>query len=372
MIGYLLNGTDQAVNTFVFAVWDRFQADYLGVLAGLAAIAVALAGYQLWLGTGPLTMSNFGPRMLKIAVPFVIITNLGEGERLVYKLVTDVPNEVAGMMAAALGNDAGSINGSLDKLFLDMMAAVSRIWSKMGWGDVGTGLVGLVIMVVTLIALVPIAVIVLIAKVAVGVLLALAPFALALYFFDATRSLFEGWFRQILGFALTPVMLYSLLGILTSMIANIAGPVVAVGATGAENTPLPSFGTVAPYAFVMTAVGVLALQTLGWASGIAGALALSVGTALGLPGEAARAAQAGLRGASQRPDAEARSGKGAAARKWVAQAALTSRAFLSGAARHSAGMRPSRYADPSHRPRPSSAAKYRPAPSKPSDSKEVS
>jgi len=394
MIERILNSADRAVDRFVFQIWDQFQLDYGPVLLVLAAIAIVIAGQLLWMGRLQLTFGDLGSRFIKIAIPFVLITQLGSSERFLYTLATDVPNQIAGTMASALGQTDGDINQSFDQIVERAMGAAGNIASRAGFADIGTVLLGWAIILVALVALVPISVVLLLSKVAVGILLALAPFAIALYFFDSTRSLFEGWLRQLLGFALTPVVIYALLGLVLSLVTHFSDPVLSLaeapaareyslaeasgftppfyvaepgpavpasgGSASGPQAPLPSIGSMGPFMLVMIAVGYLSLQAMAWASGIAGSIALSANRALSMPSSTMRFLQGGSRGSAHRPDAQERSGKAASARTAVAQAALTSRAFVSGAARQALGMRPSRYADPSHRPRPSSAAKFRP------------
>jgi len=160
----------------------------------------------------------------------------------------------------------------------------------------------------------------------VGVLLGLAPLAGLLYLFPATRSLFEGYLRQLLGFALIPTMVYALLGLVLSMVDTVSTAVV----TDSE-TSLPGMATVCPYILVMLVVGLLSTQVLSWSSGIAGALSLSLAGALSKPAAAVvgglQIVQAGGRAASA---AQGRSSGGRVA------------AFASGAFRHGLKLRPAR------------------------------
>ena len=130
------------------------------------------------------------------------------------------------------------------------------------------------------------------AKLAVAILLGVAPFFILLYLFDSTRSIFEGWLRQTISFALIPVITYSLLLLIISILDTAATTMLA-----ASDSSLTSLSSLAPYLLVMVASFLLATQILGIASGIGGGLQLSTLGAFGrsisaatAPGRAAGAA----------------------------------------------------------------------------------
>jgi hypothetical protein len=227
-----------------------------------------------------------------------------------------------------------------------LMSPMSVIW-------------GAILITVTALFLGAVAIVVMISKLAVGILLALAPFAVLMLFFDSTRSLFEGWLRQLLGFALAPVFLFSLLGLMMSLITDFSEPIVRPGEQAAA---LPAFLDLGPYLAIMAAAIGLTTQVVSWASGVAGSVALSVSKALPGPSAAAAAArtlQAGLRAVAQAPDVATKAADGSVQRndkgnvsepRRVRQAAVNTRAFAEGAARYIAGLRPPRAADSSWRP----------------------
>jgi type IV secretion system protein VirB6 len=355
----LLSTSDHAVQGFVFGVWNQFQHQYGVAIAATTALCVAMLGYAVWTGFVTMTARDLTTRVLRVVVPFVLVTSQPIAERFVYHTVTDIPAEIGSVMLGQLRPDAANagshvdINEELDRAVDQGVGIAGSIWSKAGVLDVATLLVGGLMFLVVMIGMIPIALAVLLSKLAVGVLLALAPFMIALYFFDATRSLFEGWLRQTLTFALVPTMLYALLGLVLSMLAVFAGPLE----TQMRTEHLPSLGDIAPYLIFMVCIALLATQVIAWSGGIAGALALSVSTGiLRAPWESAAAGarilQATRRGAQNAPAAETRKGKAAAFRTSVAQTVLRARSSASSGARHALGLRPERFSDPFYRPRP--------------------
>jgi type IV secretion system protein VirB6 len=333
MFEFVLTSADGAVEKFVFSTWENLISSSVQLVTLLSVIFVAIVGYLLWLGRIELSRSELGTRVLQFAVAFVVATHVDVLDRFFYRVATDVPGSIASSMVSSLGETTSDINRSLDKIFLDGIQAGARILDQATITDVGTVLLGFLLIGVVLIALIPVAFVLVLAKLAVGVLLGLAPIAVLLYLFPATRNLFEGYIRQLLGFALIPTMIYALLGLVLSMVATVSSAVVEDGASS-----LPSISTVAPYVLVMLVVGLLSTQVISWSSGIAGALSLSAAGAFSKPARAVTStlglAQAGGRAASA---SEARTRTGRAA------------AYAGGVLRQGLGLRPGRQSDALYR-----------------------
>jgi type IV secretion system protein VirB6 len=407
MLEKMLSSTDTAVHGFVFSVWDTFHRQYLEAFFSLVAIAVVIGGYLLWLGKLEVSLKSLGPRLVRIMIPLALVSQQAALEKYVYNVATKIPEQIGTALTRALGETDAGITTSVDGLLVDSATATGRIWDHAGIGDVAVVALGALISGVTAVFVAVVAVVLVVAKVATGILLALAPFAIALLLFDGTRSLFEGWLRQLLGFALTPVFLFALLGLLLSMVREFSNPVVQAGQAEAA---LPSIADVAPYLAVMLAAIGLTKQVVSWSSGVAGAMALALNSpGLGRAAAAAlRTVQAGMRSAAQArgggssgsesaqsassgassSGSGAQGGAGASgagatsgttsestaaaqarkenekaasrAQRWRergGQAARTAAAFGGGMVRHATGMRPARRADPSWRPAPAAPPK---------------
>ena len=128
----------------------------------------------------------------------------------------------------------------------------------------------LLILIVTILAIVYITFLVMLAKLAVAVLLGVAPFFILLYLFESTKSLFEGWLRQLMSFALIPVFLYGLLALVINIMQTMSNQMLE--ATASEAWGITHVG---PYALVMLVSLLLTTQVMGWASGVAGGFSLS-------------------------------------------------------------------------------------------------
>jgi type IV secretion system protein VirB6 len=339
MFESILKAGDASVERFIFGSWQQFNTASGPWLTSLLVIFVALVGYLLWIGRIEISLSELFPRFFKMIFIFVLVTRVDLLDRLVYRTVTDVPGAVATTMVQSVGQTSGDINASVDDVYARGMRSGLLLAQKGGLTNFTAYLFAGWIWLVTTLGILPVVFALLLAKLAVGVLLGFAPFALVLYLFDATRSLFQGYLRQLLGFALIPVMIYSLLALVLSLVNLVSEPLM----TAATNDAI-KLTFIAPYSLVMLAVGLLATQVVSWSGGIAGALALSAAGAFSRPSTAfsggLQLVQSGLRAAA-----------GASAQSRVVRAAVKTAAFAGGVLRQGTGVRPPRLIDPFFRGR---------------------
>jgi type IV secretion system protein VirB6 len=339
MFESILNAGDASVERFIFGSWEQFNAISGPWLTSLLVIFVALVGYLVWMGRIEMGLSELFPRLFKMIFIFVLVTRVDLLDRIVYRAVTDVPGSVATMMVRSVGENSTNINTSVDRVYENGMKSGLRLAQTGGLTNLTAYLFAGWIWLVATLGILPIVFGLLLAKLAVGVLLGFAPFAIVLYLFDATRSLFLGYLRQLLGFALIPVMIYSLLALVLNLINLVSEPLM----TAATNDVM-KLTFIAPYSLVMLAVGLLATQVVRWSSGIAGALTLSAAGALSRP-------SAVLSGGLQWVQSGLRAAAGADGQTPVRRTAVKTAAFASGALRQGAGVRPPRAIDPFFRRR---------------------
>lgn len=108
-----------------------------------------------------------------------------------------------------------------------------------------------------------------IAKVAVAVLLAVAPIFILMLVFTNTKALFEGWLRALINFALIPIFVYALLAL---MLVIAYKPLDMISEVSQEEGKVLSYA--APFILTcIVTVGVLR-QVTSIAASIAGGVAL--------------------------------------------------------------------------------------------------
>jgi type IV secretion system protein VirB6 len=337
MFESILKAGDASVEGFIFKSWEQFNVASGVWLTSLLVIFVALVGYLLWIGRIEMSISDLMPRLFRLVFVFVVVTNVDVLDRFVYRTVTDVPGAVATMMVQSVAQTSGGINRSVDVVYENGMQSGLRLAQKGGLTNWTAYLFAGWIWLVTTLGILPMVFALLLSKLAVGVLLGFAPFAIVLKLFSATKGLFEGYLRQLLGFALIPVMIYSLLALVLNLVNLVSEPLLA-----SATNDVVSLTFIAPYSIVMLAVGLLATQVVSWSGAIAGALSLSVAGAVSRPAAAvssgAQAAQAGMRAVA-----------GASADEQPGRPRSKVATFAGGVLRHGIGARPPRAVDPGFR-----------------------
>jgi len=233
------------------------------ILAALITIFVALYGYRMMLGQVP-SIREGVLAFVKIGIVLVLATSWPPYQTLVYNTVFKGPAELTasigrasglpgaqgGMVArleatdrmlvslAAEGAGAPQTQQQAAELALPVLPgfdalALSRIF-YLG------GVVGAFASV----------------RVIAGLLLALAPFFVAFLLFDATRGLFEGWLRALLGAALGALGIAIVLGIELALIEPWLASILEARAADVSvpSAPVELLVTTSIFALVLAAM----------------------------------------------------------------------------------------------------------------------
>ena len=276
MFESLLDATDTAIGAFIFDAWNNFIVAGRPWVLLMSVLFVVITGYLMLTGRLSLSLSELFPRIVKWLAVIAIVLNFDAMIILLFNLFTNVPEAVATSLANIGGETEGGINGSVGLVWSQGMEAAQNIFAEAGLTTWSPIIFGILVLIVTLLAVVYITFLLMLAKLAVAVLLSLAPFFIVLYIFDATRPVFEGWLRQLISFALIPVFLYGLLALLLSMMNTMSQEMLEATANGAWGIT-----HVGPYALVMVVALLLSTQVMGWAAGVGGGFSLSSLGALG-------------------------------------------------------------------------------------------
>lgn len=306
MFESLLDATDAAIGAFIFNAWANFIAVAGDWITAMMILYVVITGYLMLVGRFNNTFGDWFFRVLKLSFIFILVTNVDLLTRLLFELFTNVPESVASQIAGVGGGDEGGINASIGLVWEQGLSAARNMLQEASLTSWSPVVFALIIFIVTVLAVVYITFLVMLAKLAIAVLLGVAPFFILLYLFDATKSIFEGWLRQLITFALIPIFLYGLLALIINIITVMSDQM-------AEATANEAWGItqVGPYVLVMLVSLLLTTQVMGWAAGVAGGFSLSTvnafrnstiaagaGTALAVRGIARRLRNRG------RPDAD--------------------------------------------------------------------
>jgi type IV secretion system protein VirB6 len=205
---------------------------FVTTVTALLTIYVALFGYRLMLGRAQLNVGDLALTAVKLGVVLALATQWGAYQALVYRTLFFAPEQLADIMLHGLRAHGSALDGNvfdgLQRAFTDLTSfspaqppgapttptsggVLSTLLSKAGF-DSMLMLISAVILLLSSLG------VLLACKVVLGLLLAVGPIFIALLLFDSTRGLFEGWLRAALGFALAPLAVTLLLGLVLNLL----------------------------------------------------------------------------------------------------------------------------------------------------------
>jgi type IV secretion system protein VirB6 len=167
------------------------------------------------------------------------------------------------------GQSSDSINSVMESVYDQGIEASALLSQKAGLNLI-VHFYSFLVMILTSAVIFIAAGYIMLGKLAVAVLLALAPFFIMMYLFAGTKSLFEGWLRQVLTFALVPVLTYALLLLISSLLLQTTTQLLAD-----SNDIAAKISMVASFTLVCGVSLFLLAQVMSWSAGIAGGFQLS-------------------------------------------------------------------------------------------------
>ncbi len=182
-------------------------------LTALMTIYVAVLGLRLLLGLSPLRIGEVTLTALKLAVVLALATSWPTYQTLVFDTLFHGPEQLAGSIMTAIQPDGSVLRGNpFDALQVafDQLQAAATYFARMGSPTVspltgGASFAALAMNISSYLLMMTTIGVVLTAKIVLGILLALGPVFVALFLFESTRGVFEGWLRAALALAFAPL-----------------------------------------------------------------------------------------------------------------------------------------------------------------------
>lgn len=221
MIEDLINKVDSLIFDFVHGSFGSLTGTIETVWKLMFIVFIAFYGYKVII-SGRFSVPDLLVHSFKIVIILVLATQWDTFFTFVYKLVTDSPSDLAGIIISGASNsssdpvatDTISANQALTHFYNRSMTVASKILEGASWNDLQLYIYAGVICMGAIGFTGYAAMLIILAKLAVGLLLAVGPVFILLLIFNNTRNLFEGWLRTLLNYAIIPVFVYGLLALL--------------------------------------------------------------------------------------------------------------------------------------------------------------
>lgn len=274
LVAELIANVDAAVQSYARAAFAAVAAAAAPLVLSGGALILAWWGVLLASGRSQAPMAEILERIAKIAVFAGLVGGTTGAFDILYGWFNAVPE---GLGAVLIGGRRPA--EALDGFYQEGMLLAQTLFAKFELS--GTGLTWLVAGALVWLGVAILtgygAFLIVLAKVAVAVLLGVAPLFLFLGMFQATRSWMEGWLRGLLTQSLLLTFTYGFLAFLLFVTQDFVGRVEAAQGAGAD----VAFSDVGAVLLVVV-VGVLLLTQAGvLASAVGGGAAVGAIGAFG-------------------------------------------------------------------------------------------
>ncbi|MBC7504550.1 MAG: type IV secretion system protein [Sandarakinorhabdus sp.] len=212
-------------------------------------VYVAIFGYRLMLGLSSLTLGEVVPHFIKIGVILALATSWPSYQTLVFDLLFNGPQQLAGLMMRQTSGAAGSgdVLLALQAVFDRLTDAAGDAWAQTAalpappTAPPAAVLPGLapppsaipplpfalgapqfvaVLLWISALVLMAMSVgVLLVVRIVLALLLVLGPVFIALALFRPTRGVAEGWLRTTVKFALVPLFALPLIAAIVAVLA---------------------------------------------------------------------------------------------------------------------------------------------------------
>tara|TARA_B100000780_G_scaffold271137_1_gene231739 strand:- start:2159 stop:3184 length:1026 start_codon:yes stop_codon:yes gene_type:complete len=275
-IEILIQNVDAIILLFVESSFGALSA-MMGIFWKMMFILfIALYGYKV-LYSAQFKANLLSLQILKAVLILVIVTSWDHFFLLIYALATDLPSDIAGVLiqnaSNALGqnmSDASSANRALSLYYDRSFEITEKIMEGASWSDWSPYIYASAVSTVSLIFSSYGAMLIILSKLAVGILLAVGPIFILLLMFEPTKSLFEGWLRTLLNYALIPIFIYAIIGFFLILAEN---PLSYLEDNSEQMAPLLT--AIAPFLLISVVAIMVMAQVMNIAASITGGLSLS-------------------------------------------------------------------------------------------------
>jgi len=206
----ILTQVDDSVRHYTHSTYQAL-GDVLSPTLNLALVLyVAFYGIGHLLGEIPFDLRRTVRQLLTAAIVTGIVSQWDFFSLYIGNVVTQGPGHLMGVISGVHGDP----NAILSDVFERGILAANEINKSAGLSTLGFFIVGYSVFYMTVITVGYALYLIIMAKIALGILLGMAPLFGLFLLFEATREIFTHYLRQLFNFALIPLFTSAVLGIM--------------------------------------------------------------------------------------------------------------------------------------------------------------
>jgi type IV secretion system protein VirB6 len=273
---------DNVGTSVVQSLYTSVGTDLQPVFTVGVTVYIAYYGYEIVFGRATMAATDFVWRIVRIGVIYALAFTWGDFQTVAVNTLSQTADSLGGSICTAVaaqvqGGSSACISGSGGTGSESVIAtALNAIWTSgsttaqnitQAGGTFGVGLMilGLIVDILVALFVVEAMFMVVMGKLALYVLLGLAPIFIAMALFRFSFSLFNGWMRSCLTYAVVPLLTYGFIGFFTGLIS---AQQTTLNAAVSGNTV--SMVNIAPFVIMCVLGALLMTQIPAIAAGIAG------------------------------------------------------------------------------------------------------
>jgi type IV secretion system protein VirB6 len=260
-ISDILNQVNATIQNYTQASYQALSGALAPTLKLLMVLYVMVFGISHLTGQMPFDFWRTVRHLLVMVLVTTFVTQWDFFALYFGNLFTDGPSKLM-----ALVSNGSNPNAMLGQVMDQGILSANAINQMAGWSTIGFLIVGYSVFYMTLACVAYALYLLVLSKLALAILLGLAPFFFLFLLFDATRDIFTHYARQVFNFALIPVFTSAVLGLMLKI------PQVALARLQSVLVSHSGHGGRECFFVLLSFVIVLLLlhQVTGFAAGISG------------------------------------------------------------------------------------------------------
>lgn len=258
----ILNLVNTTIQTYTQASYQALSGALAPTMKLLMVLYVMVFGIAHLSGQMPFDFWRTVRHLLVMVLVTTFVTRWDFFALYFGNLFTDGPGKLVNLMS----NGSGDPNALLGQVMDQGITSAYAINQMAGWSTLGFLIVGYSVFYMTLACVAYALYLLVLSKLALAILLGLAPFFFLFLLFDATRDFFTHYARQIFNFALIPVFTSAVLGLMLKIpqvaLARLQTVLISHSGRGGRE----SFFVLLSFLIVL----LLLHQVTGFAAGVSG------------------------------------------------------------------------------------------------------